>query len=814
MTPGKQGNGKSVKQSPLISVLMPAYKAQDSIVKTIASLQEQSLKDWQLIVCVDGNFDNTFAVVSEIAATDDRIYCEENPHQGVAKTRNRLLELATGDYVFFLDADDFLRPHAFQDLVERAVEDFADIVIGQTLRYSSRRHYQMSRIVESGFNNIRRARFVDEPRLVESLGTANKLIRRSIIGEQRFFEDLDCAEDQPLIIGSYLRAKSISVAPRITYYWVVSETDHQTLTQQIGAGNPAFIRDQIRSLRRSVGLIGDALGDAAPPIQEALAKRVVELDLRSSLGKYFGTSLDIDDEVIHEFHDSIEAEFPANVTAEFHRLVRPIFLQLIVRETFPKGRAGIHPMLNAISAIVRDQHPEGLHINDAASYFLTMFPPSLVLKSKSDLLPTVRVAGRRITPMAFLVLHLGLQKLPWVHVRRAISLFFLSPIGIYSAVRKSLRVVVRAASWSAIRLVRWTNSLLPLSDFTLVAGGLHSADAGLLAILKSQLPKEKLRVRDLAPRSLLASLGAARQVARARTIVLTDYTRVLYGFKRRPGQRVIQLWHASGAFKKFGLSALGAGDSNEEQFEIDAHGSYSHVVCSSEGIRPAYAEAFDMDLDQVYALGVASTDRLFDEAKRADARERMRKEWGIAPGQKVALYAPTFRGGPAARKRFAPGLDLVDFAEKLGSDWVVAYRAHPAAEEHLLTEEEQVLAINASACSSFDALAVADFLVTDYSSMVFDAAVMNLPFTFYTPDRQSYDTERGFYDEILPYLQQFSVVTVRDLANRVHTLTDAKANSATDKKAITAFKNFYTSALDGHSADRIARLILDSSEVA
>lgn len=115
--------------APLVSVIMPAYNAAAFIEEAIVSVQAQSVSDWELLVIDDGSNDSTQSIVAELAGRDDRIRLFANPENvGVAKTRNRGMELFRGRYVAFLDSDDYWEPQMLEKMVARAEETAADIV--------------------------------------------------------------------------------------------------------------------------------------------------------------------------------------------------------------------------------------------------------------------------------------------------------------------------------------------------------------------------------------------------------------------------------------------------------------------------------------------------------------------------------------------------------------------------------------------------------------------------------------------------------------------------------------------------------------
>lgn len=117
------------KNSPLVTIITPAYNAEAFIKETIASVLAQSVSDWEMIVIDDGSSDNTKAIVTAYTQVDERIRLVINErNMGVAQTRNQGLDLFRGEYVAFLDSDDYWEPQMLEKMVARAKETQADIV--------------------------------------------------------------------------------------------------------------------------------------------------------------------------------------------------------------------------------------------------------------------------------------------------------------------------------------------------------------------------------------------------------------------------------------------------------------------------------------------------------------------------------------------------------------------------------------------------------------------------------------------------------------------------------------------------------------
>lgn len=113
-----------------VSVLIPAYKAGSTILTALQSVRAQSHVDWEIIVVEDGSHDATQTVVAAFAASMNQpvLYRNLGNNLGVGTARNRLLELASGDVLAFLDADDTWEPAHLSNAVQR-IEAGADLVV-------------------------------------------------------------------------------------------------------------------------------------------------------------------------------------------------------------------------------------------------------------------------------------------------------------------------------------------------------------------------------------------------------------------------------------------------------------------------------------------------------------------------------------------------------------------------------------------------------------------------------------------------------------------------------------------------------------
>ena len=114
---------------PLVSIVMPAYNAERFIEEAITSVINQTLTDWELIVIDDCSSDKTAETVADLVKHDNRIRLVKNEKNlGVAKTRNRGLDICTGNFIALLDSDDYWKPAFLEKMIHRAKKSEVDIV--------------------------------------------------------------------------------------------------------------------------------------------------------------------------------------------------------------------------------------------------------------------------------------------------------------------------------------------------------------------------------------------------------------------------------------------------------------------------------------------------------------------------------------------------------------------------------------------------------------------------------------------------------------------------------------------------------------
>ena len=106
---------------------MPCYNIREYLPRCIESILAQTYKNLEIILISDGSTDGTDEIIREYAKKDSRIIPIFKENSGVSDTRNRGLDIATGDYIGFVDGDDYIEPEMYETLLKNAIENNADI---------------------------------------------------------------------------------------------------------------------------------------------------------------------------------------------------------------------------------------------------------------------------------------------------------------------------------------------------------------------------------------------------------------------------------------------------------------------------------------------------------------------------------------------------------------------------------------------------------------------------------------------------------------------------------------------------------------
>ncbi len=247
-----------------------------------------------------------------------------------------------------------------------------------------------------------------------------------------------------------------------------------------------------------------------------------------------------------------------------------------------------------------------------------------------------------------------------------------------------------------------------------------------------------------------STLGTLRLIYRLSTadiILVDDYFGVLEYLYVPDHVKVIQLWHAGVGFKSIGYSRFGKYGSPKLH---NAHRRYTYAIAGSAELKSVYAEAFGIEEAAIVPTGLPRIDTFLDPELAAAAVRRFHEQHPDLAGKRIILFAPTFRGRGIRDAYY--DYDQLDFERMYrlcGDDTVVLFRMHHfVADPPPIPDEFCDRLIDAAEFGDTnDLLQVADILITDYSSVIYEYSLLRRPMLFFAYDREVYAATRGFHHD-------------------------------------------------------------------
>lgn len=317
-----------------------------------------------------------------------------------------------------------------------------------------------------------------------------------------------------------------------------------------------------------------------------------------------------------------------------------------------------------------------------------------------------------------------------------------------------------------------------------------------------------------AKRSMKEKMKLVYYLATSKYVLLDDYSRMISIMKVRKGQEVCQLWHGAGAFKKFGYSRQ---DKMTKSWmdKVNGHRNYTKAIVSAEQIRWCYAEGFGMDIEKVKATGMARTDIFFKQDYIQQKREELYQEYPYLNNKKVILFAPTYRGVSLKQSYYDyEKLDVEKiYQEFANKGYVFLFKWHPG--HYYQMQQQGIKPYDLEKYENFfydfsdkrdinELLLITDILITDYSSVIFDYALLNKPVVYFVYDYDEYQKDRGLYFDLEDYIYGDIAQNTEDL---IRAIQEEKVLEEQRKRFMEKFMN----ACDGNATKNTCQWIFEKN---
>ncbi|WP_225344065.1 CDP-glycerol glycerophosphotransferase family protein [Virgibacillus sp. SK37] len=293
-------------------------------------------------------------------------------------------------------------------------------------------------------------------------------------------------------------------------------------------------------------------------------------------------------------------------------------------------------------------------------------------------------------------------------------------------------------------------------------------------------------------------------LATSEKVIVDNYFGFLAVTDFKENVTCVQLWHAAGAIKQFGLRDLSIENRPPSAFRRfkAVYSRFDYVVIGSDKMAAIFKEGFGIKEKQLLRTGIPRTDFFFDHENLEKAAQSLRRYFPIIDEKKVILYAPTYRDQELHVQELK--MDIEKMYEHFHDDYVLFLSLHPAVRVDIENNHPD-FAIDVTTYNINHLLVIADVLISDYSSIIFEYSLFNKPMVFFAYDIDEYAEERGFwevYEDLVP----------GPVAYNMDDLVEVIKNEAYDMSGVREFSEEWNRYSKGRSSEQLVRVVYGGDE--
>ena len=284
-------------------------------------------------------------------------------------------------------------------------------------------------------------------------------------------------------------------------------------------------------------------------------------------------------------------------------------------------------------------------------------------------------------------------------------------------------------------------------------------------------------------------IGDMYYLATSKVAILDTYSITVSCLRHKKSLKVIQMWHALGAVKKFGYQAFGTKEGRNEAVSraMCMHKNYDYVLAPSEATALIYKQAFNVDSSVIKICPMPRVDFITDGNAPI---ERFYSQNPFLADKKIVLYLPTFR----KRDAYCSEMLKTEFTNDDG--YALIIKAHPLSEMRL---DDKYTA--KGDFTTFELMKIADVIITDYSACAYEGSLLMKPLYFFVPDFDEYVKDRGINVDARQELPSAVFYDAQSLSAAVR-------SDSYNFNELYSFKNKYISTTDESATTVLARFII------
>lgn len=696
------------KKLPLITVIIPVYNAQDYLAICIQSVLDQTYKNFEIICVDDGSTDRSAEIIQMFMREDARIRLIQIENHGQGYARNLALKSALGKYILFLDADDYIENITLDLAVTRAEKDQSDFVVFdwryfKPLGQTSNYCNSDKFFSRNCLENQDCLQLLD----ISSIFTVNKLYRKEFleIHSIRYGEDY-IYEDNPFWISVVLAARKVSLIHSPLYRITI----HEASTTKTDLSSDKHCTGFIRAISESIYIITQS----ADYVNNFAKYTLVLYFLKKFIYYYFHRTP-------HTSRKKFLIEFvnlmsQMNISDENKSRLLSFELK---HNIFSKKRYRIFQQTIFISAIYKP------------------FIKKFFDKGK-----------------------LFLKKIRNRSIRIVTKIFHIKPKE--RTLNQKYTAYTKHPLYSDVILFmgfdfRYTGNSRYLFEEMLKQ---KTCNKKLFFVTNDPLVPKQYRIEPNSDR-------CNRFIARSKVIIFESWIPLKY--KKRSGAIWVQLWHGT-PLKRMLFDSnekeITEKNPNHKTMKYKDIMRWDYLIVDNPNIKSYFQTSFLFPPEKMISCGYPRVKYLLSKKSDVAYKNSLRRFYGIPEDKKIVLYLPTWRdyNYHVSEEQFNIDyiLDLKGLQKLLGNKYQLIYKDHV-----FLSKAEVIDFKNYNNVETQELLLIADYLITDYSSAMFDAFAIDLPVLLFCNDFDLNEESRGVYAEMWKSVSPYRCENLEELAKQI-----------------------------------------------
>ena len=675
----------------LVTVIIPTYNVELYIKDCLESILNQTYKNIEIIVMDDGSKDRTALIVKEYQKKYSNITLYENENHGQGYERNRAIEKATGEYILFVDSDDFIELDTIEESVKKIEKENSDLVMFDWKYYNHRTqryNYNTTELVyaEKILENNDTLKILK----LTAYFSVNKLYRRSFLVDNniKYMENY-IYEDNPFWVEVAIKANRISILQKPFY--------------NVRIGNPSSTRSN-----RSTDFHAKSFIAAVNRIQEIVKENNVDNGKIQYTYNY----------LFKKFQNYRRERVPKHLRKQFTKDYLHALKDAKIYENYT-GK--VMKLLYKLNVFKKEK-------------YLTF---NLVVGSKTF----AKRLKKKLKAIKENKKNIDTQDLILPEKMKNKVVLFMGFDYRYTGNSRYLFEDIIEKNPDDISIYFATNDTLVDEKYRIEP--------------KSEIHKSLLKVAD---------------------IVVFESWIPQYVVKQE-GQIWLQLWHGT-PLKKMLF------DSNEKEVmeknkkhkvtKYNDIAKWDYLLADSKEGQKYFHSPFLISNEKILPIGYPRVKYLIDNINNKKLKNKLKEEYDIPKDKIIVSYLPTWRDYNYNKKDedFGYMIDVEKIQEQLGDKYKVIFKDHT-----FLSKNDKLLKMETQ-----DLLLISDYLLTDYSSVMFDAFAIDLKTILYCNDYDKYQKSRGVYDEMWNDLKPLVVDNYEDMISLIKKYTKSKEMKTIDEK--------------------------------